>query len=456
MKQLIYFFLCLFYMIAPLGCTKWVSVPPPTTQVTASGAFSNDATAEAAVNGLYSQIMQGNLVFLNGGTTLYPSLSADELYGTLPDANRDGFTANALSSRNGVIAGSFWAKAYSYIYQMNACLEGISSSAAISEGAKAKLSGELLFMRGLSYFYLVNLFGPVPLEVTPDYITNKALPRTDTAAVYDQISTDLAGAEASLRRAGSVRNPLRPSADACLALQARVALYLRRWAEAKAKTDTLINSGTYTLDAPDRVFVADGTESIFSLAPVIPGINTSEGLNFIPYDHTVIPTYALTPFLLSSFESGDARKSAWLDSVVLRDSVYYYPFKYKVRGTDLVTENNLVLRLAELYLIRAEAAYELGDNAHAIADVNTIRARADLPPLANGIGGAELLSRIRQENRIEFFAEWGHRWLDLKRTGEADTVLGLEKGSWRPTSVLYPVPYSEILLNPNLTQNAEY
>lgn len=71
---------------------------------------------------------------------------------------------------------------------------------------------------------------------------------------------------------------------------------------------------------------------------------------------------------------------------------------------------------------------------------------------------ASLLQAIEQENRVEFFAEWGHRWSDLKRTGRADAVLGPLKGTnWQLTDVLYPLPLREITLNPNLKpQNSGY
>ncbi len=446
--------LCVLFL--PGSCTKWVTVPPPVTQVTADGAFSNDATAGATVAGLYSQIMSGSLQFLNGATTLYPALSADELYRTTPDASADPFTANALSSQNSILAGDLWGKGYSYIYQINACLEGLAAAGGVSEGARQELSGEALFMRALSYFYLTNLFGEVPLELSTAYTTNASLPRADTGSLYHAITADLLEAKEKLRHAVAASPAVRPSYAACTALLARVYLYRRYWSAAAAEADTVINSGAFALEDLSSVFLSGSRETVFALVPVIPGINTAEGLNFIPYDSTVVPTYALQPSLVNAFEPGDGRKAAWTDNAFLNGTLYRYPYKYKVRGGDAIVENYTVLRLAELYLIRAEAGAEEGDLTGAVSDVNAIRTRAGLPPLSPNLSKEELLDHIRQENRIEFCFEWGHRWLDLKRTGTADAVLAPLKSGWKSSDTLYPIPYSQLLLNPNLTQNAGY
>ena len=123
------------------------------------------------------------------------------------------------------------------------------------------------------------------------------------------------------------------------------------------------------------------------------------------------------------------------------------------------TEYYMVLRLAEQYLIRAEAeAHGAGNGlSGAVSDLNIIRYRAGLPDYAGAILQSPILSAIAHENQIEFFAEWGHRWLDLKRTGQATTVLSANKGfAVSSNSLLYPIPVSELKTDPNLTQNSGY
>lgn len=116
----------------------------------------------------------------------------------------------------------------------------------------------------------------------------------------------------------------------------------------------------------------------------------------------------------------------------------------------------MVFRLAEQYLIRAEARAQQGDATGAKADINAIRNRAGLPD-TDADGQASILAAIEHERRIEFFTEWGHRWFDLKRTGRADAVLSPIKPNWQSTDVLFPIPLQEIENNPNLLpQNAGY
>ena len=120
------------------------------------------------------------------------------------------------------------------------------------------------------------------------------------------------------------------------------------------------------------------------------------------------------------------------------------------------SEYYMVLRLTEQYLIHAEASAEQNKLADAIADINLIRRRAGLPDLPDSLDQAQTLSAIMQERRIELFAEWGHRWLDLKRTGQADAVLGPIKTTWQTNAQLYPIPLSELQSDSKLTQNAGY
>jgi hypothetical protein len=115
-----------------------------------------------------------------------------------------------------------------------------------------------------------------------------------------------------------------------------------------------------------------------------------------------------------------------------------------------------VLRLAELFLIRAEANAQLNNVSNAVDDLNVLRTRAGLDLLPNSLSQQDCLNAVYQERRVELFAEWGHRWFDLKRTGQADAVLGTMKPAWKSSAVLYPIPFGEIQLNPLLTQNAGY
>lgn len=116
----------------------------------------------------------------------------------------------------------------------------------------------------------------------------------------------------------------------------------------------------------------------------------------------------------------------------------------------------MVLRLAEQYLIRAEARAQQNNLAGAAADLNAIRQRAGLEPLPDNLDKAAMLLAVEQERRIELFAEWGHRWFDLRRTGRSLAVLSPIKPDLTATDLWYPIPLSAINTNPFLTQNEGY
>ncbi|MBI3235774.1 MAG: RagB/SusD family nutrient uptake outer membrane protein, partial [Bacteroidetes bacterium] len=122
-----------------------------------------------------------------------------------------------------------------------------------------------------------------------------------------------------------------------------------------------------------------------------------------------------------------------------------------------ILEYYTVLRSAEQYLIRAEARNNLDKLSLAIDDINVIRLRAGLA--LTTIGGqtkADVARLIEGERRKEFFAEMGHRWLDLKRTGKLSETLMPIKSGWQRTDSLYPIPIGEMLTNPNMVQNPGY
>ncbi len=169
---------------------------------------------------------------------------------------------------------------------------------------------------------------------------------------------------------------------------------------------------------------------------------------------------------MDSFETGDLRWSNWIDSLVISGVTYYYPYKYKSSSNSgqgyspPYVEYQMVLRLAEVYLIRAEAEANSGNGniSAAISDLNTIRTRAGLPNYAGSFDAASVIGAVLKERETEMFAEWGNRWLDLKRTNLANNTLGTisYKMPWSSDALVYPIPYSELTTNPNLNQNPGY
>jgi hypothetical protein len=340
-------------------------------------------------------------------------------------------------------------------------MTGVERSGGVTYPVKQQLRGEALFIRAFCHFYLVNLYGDVPWVATTEYKDNMRISRTPKDTVYRKIIEDLQAAQRLLGSEDYITGErVRPNKGAVIALLARVYLYREDWVNAETQASLLINNPAYSLnDTLNHVFLQNNPEAIWQLMPNTPAINTWEGNNFIL---TAAPTTGeanaatLSPQLLHAFENGDQRRSNWVDSVVVDTAVYYFPNKYKVKTGNNLTEYSMVLRLAEQYLVRAEARVHRGNYAGARADINLIRKRAGLPPITFNTQ-ATLLAAIERERRVELFTEWGHRWLDLKRTNRATAVLGrLKAPEWEITAVLYPIPQNEIAKDANLVQNPGY
>ena len=351
----------------------------------------------------------------------------------------------------------FWNKAYQYIYTANLTLEKLANSPALSSSVKMRLTGEALFIRAFCYFYLVNLFGDVPLVTLPDYRINEKYDRTAASKVYDQIIKDLGDAADKLPTVYENEERVHPTKWAAVALLARVHLYLGNWPDAESYSGLVIQSGLHSLTAsPSEVFLKNGSEAIWQLLPVNPAINTWEGNFILPATADAPPTYIFDTSIVSKIEPGDLRGANWFTRRDYLGQVIYYPTKYLVRGINVpLTEYYMVLRLAEQYLIRAEAKVQQNKIAESLEDINVIRHRGGLSDVVASTKD-DVLAAIEKERRVELAAEWGHRWFDLKRTHRADAVLAPIKSGWQATDVLWPIPANQIKVNPRLEQNPGY
>jgi len=449
------------------ACKKLIEIPPnPPTEITAQQQFADSATTMTAMANIYSyQSNQNGFTFDDGYLDLCGGLSSDEISATTSQTDDLEFYEYGVTRFNDYIS-SMWSDPYSSLYPVNDAISGIAASSGLSASLKTQLTGELEVVRSLYNFYLVNLFGPVPLITSTDYTATSKLGRTSVDSIYMQILTDLTAAQQVLTTTYAGPGNYRPNLYVVKAFLAKVYLYQQNWQAAYNAADTVINSGMYSLQTNlDNVFLDGSTEAIWQI-PANGGAGTyasvtKEAQNYIPQTPGTVPRYPLTSFLINAFEPGDQRLLNWTDSVVVNtgsgNQTFYYPYKYKnvYVSTSPATEDFMIFRLGEQYLIHAEAAAELGQLGTALSDLNTIRARAGLPA-STASTQASLLTAIMHERQVELFSEWGNRWLDLVRTGMANTVLNAEKGGFQSYMTLYPLPNTQLETNILLTQNPGY
>jgi starch-binding outer membrane protein, SusD/RagB family len=450
-------FLTAFFVIN-FSCSDFIDIDPPKTEIVTETVFSNDQSAVATIRGIYS-LMMTNQSFTNAQIEKYTGLSSDELVDYSGRDEQLEFFQNSISTSNPVVRSAFWKEAYNYINNANNILEGINKSKTLSLEIKNQLEGEAKFIRAFCHFYLVNLYGEVPYIVSSDYRENAVAERLSVISVYQRIEDDLLDAQALLRSdfMYSKNERIQPNKGAAIALLARLYLYTEQWVKAEEFSSIVINDPAYTLVSLGKIFLANSNEAIWQLQPVTPEKSTGIAKLFILQG---LPTdVVLNTAIFESFEDGDQRQDVWIGSLTRDGSTFFYPAKYKVYSGTSFSEYSTVLRIGEQYLIRAEARAHQENLAESANDLNRIRSRADLPSIETlypSITREQLLLAIEQERKIEFFAEWGHRWFDLKRTKRANDVLGSAKEDWQPTDILYPIPQSERLLNSNLSQNDGY
>lgn len=455
------------------GCKKVIDVGAPQTSLAATTVFNSDATAEASISGIFTYMANYARMY-NGqnSVAIQEGLRADELQNfSSSTVGNTLFYTNNLSSQDNY----YWPEIFAELYICNSAINGLTASTALTPAIKQQLLGEAKFARAFIFFNAVNLYGDVPLALSTDQNVNSHLSRSPAADVLKQVILDLTDAQGTLpdnayvTLAGVVSTStyrILPNKQAASALLARVYLYMQNWKDAETQASNVISASSYLLEPTlTNVFLRTSRETIWQLQSVSTNYfgNADEyQLIMTAAPNGSLNVYPLSNSLIGTFESGDKRLTNWVGTFQSGTTTYYYAYKYKqnlVSTAAAVNEYPIMFRLAEQYLIRAEARAQQSNLTGAQSDLNAIRSRAGLINNA-ATAQTQLLTDIYRERQIELFTEFGHRWFDLKRTGRLDGVMNtaapLKGGTWSPYKALLPIPASEISINTNLVQTAGY
>ncbi|WP_255814701.1 RagB/SusD family nutrient uptake outer membrane protein [Chryseobacterium sp. MA9] len=455
--QLMRFFrsrgLVLLLCVLLFSCEKMLEVETPSNQIGKDKVFADVQTANAALAGLYAGLRDNS------------PLSGESL-GAFLGVYTDDLDSYALTDTNGVLAlyhnqqtdtnstvYSVWSTAYQHIYAANAIIEGVRAS-ALPGNEKNRIEGEALLVRSIMLFYLQQLFGAVPYPVSTDYTVNQSLPRVESIEVLSRLEADLVRCGELLPDQYRDAERVYPNRKGAELMLARVYMLEQKWAQAETVLKTILGSPLYNFQNDlSKVFQRDSKHIIWQIKPANPGDPVKEAMVY--YFSGAAPTgYALSESLMSSFEAGDLRKQQWMAAVTVGGNTWYRVNKYKnITSND--TEDSIVFRLEEVYLLLTEALTQQNKVGEALQYINPVRQRAGLNALAS-VSKEVLLSEILLENRREFFTEMGHRFLDLKRNNRLVDLQAV-KPNWKSFHSLWPVPQKDLLLNPNLKpQNNGY
>ncbi|MCS7004135.1 MAG: RagB/SusD family nutrient uptake outer membrane protein [Cytophagales bacterium] len=428
-------------LLVATSCERIVDTKP-TDQVDIDDVFRTADGVEAALTGCYSNLRSRGFHF---ETVILGELAADNATGD-PSLERGQYftiSQNAYDPTTAVVR-SIWETSYSAINSINIILDRLATSGATAAD-RPRIEAELRFLRAFHYFNLVKCFGGVPLRTKGNVeldATKSAqnTPRSTADQVYNFIISELQAALPNVPR-GKGNAYFRASEGAVRALLARVALYAKNYPLAIEQASILIDSARFgykLLPNYTAIFREKRNEEVIFAVEFNAGAPNSIGRFTSGAGTNVIRT---TPVLNAYTTADSVRKS-------IAVTKYATP-----NGVDDV----IMLRLAEMYLIRAEAlAQSNGSRTQIVADINKIKQRAGVPLLTSTtLSYAEYLAEIEKERRLEFSFE-GHRFFDLVRTNRAVDVLSSKPSGFESFKQLLPIPTSEMLFNSAMVQNPGY
>ncbi|MFN8430147.1 MAG: RagB/SusD family nutrient uptake outer membrane protein [Spirosomataceae bacterium] len=446
-----------------VSCDKKLDIEP-FQEIDASNSFETDEDIQSAVVGAYSLLGSGSLYGCN--LVMLPELQAGENY-----LNWNGTFASFREVRNKTMtainteATRTWRAAYQTINVTNTILANIDK--VKDEDLKATLEGEAYMIRGVLYFELARMYGnpiqsgenglAVPVVLTPttskeDLSKNPA--RDNVGKVYNQAIDDLKKAITLLPEDNGTRGDV----FSAMAFLSRVYLQKGDYANAYTVANAIIENGNFALspsvtavfrnkNTQESLFeiqqnlqnnAGTGNDGLVTFFAGLPASSSNTSVGYDSYQQVVGRRDAnVNVNFYNLYSSQDKRRN---ELFYLGRSSRRYSGKYVDFG-----QNFVIMRIAEVYLIRAESAFRTGKTDIALADVNKIRVRAGLDALTN-----VTIDDILLERRLELAYE-GLRVHDIKRLkGTTGTF------AWNDTKLVYPIPQREMDTNKSLVQNDGY
>jgi hypothetical protein len=422
----------------------------PVDQIAADVYFTDEASAESAVRAIY-RAMESPYYYGQSLITV-PEFAAGHVahVSNLPEYTN--FETNNIRIDNPWVL-NIWSSAYSIINAANNVVDQVPQiTGIISDAKRAQFVREAKFIRALAYFNLVRSWGDVPLIIMPTQPGSTAdyqQPRTPADQIYGQIIADLVDAGNLPDTYGSSleQNKGRATGGAAKALLAKVYLYRGQYAESAALAKEVMGKGYTLTPTYSSIWLTENSsESIFELQfdaqatnPLATVSNPTNSVLFLAKKEAY-----------DMFEEGDTRRNF---TVNFTNSKYYIG---KYRNYNPATQNAVIIRLSEVYLIYAEAQARASGSASgepydyykAIRD----RAGIDTPAWETLTDVETFVTEVQREKRRELMFE-GEAWYDYTRTGLALTEMMTVPD---PGRYFFPIPQVEREVNKQLGQNSAY
>jgi len=499
----------LFMAVFTIGCKKYLDA-----KLQGQPTIGSDPNlAPKLVTGVYNDLLTGDTWGYGNDVHGFSYIAATNIISD--DADKGSFPAdqpgigdfdNFTINSSNIFVNALWNGYYVAIHDANYAIQSLNSS-NLDANTKNEYLGEVRFLRGYFYFNLIRMFGAVPKITRIPKDANDATSgptfntRVSPQTIYDSViipDLEFAAANTPLKSAASVGHVTKGAAQTLLA---KVYMYLKSWTNVLNLTDSVMNSSQYQLMADySIIWRPEGNNCAESIFEIESGVFNNTDLGIQLYSECQGPRSGgaggwtdlgwgfctPTTTLINSYEPGDLRKNAtviFIDNsgnhvgtylwdgfrVPSSDSVQNLYYNYKAYNSEIDTANPLyhesrdfkeknvhLIRYAEVILMNAEAANELGQAGTAINDLNVIRTRAGLPN-TTASSQPDLRTAIWNERHVELALEHDRFW-DLVRQGRAAQVMQASgKAFVQGKNELLPIPSVQIALsNGRLTQNNGY
>lgn len=432
--------------LSTVSCSDFLDQKPD-NYISDAAVIKTLSSAKAALNGAYHDLASTSYyggVYFDAGV----NLAADNVTWTGSLNYYYDFDTHQYSAENQLLSYA-WYAIYATVNQTNQVIDKVTVLNDGSESERRRIIAEATVIRSLAFFDLARTWGNIPVvkQATSSPTQFDGVKQTKAKDVYRLVVDDVLAIYNDLSELSDRVHVTRSAADAFLA---RVYLYLEQWDKAEQYASKVIDNGNYTLGTiRDLIDNKETAESIWELAYSSSFTNQQSTYWRSPDQggrHEWGPSKELVQLLADPTVGGD-RKAFYQDFSSAQVPDYFVGTLYHRSTLD---DDVIIFRLAEQYLIRAEARANQQNVSGALSDLNIIRRRANVSEIVDVASTQELLNLIADERRVELALE-PHRWFDLIRTGKAESVLGI-----KTYQTLFPIPYNDIQADKDLVQNDNY
>ncbi|MFB9056866.1 RagB/SusD family nutrient uptake outer membrane protein [Mariniflexile ostreae] len=437
------------------SCSDDLLDKDPVSSFSGQGFYKTPSDAQAGVYGIYDALQSTcrvNIAYWGEGRA--------DAVSTNHSGDPVALKQNALSQS---MTSARWNNIYETISRANYAIKYIPTVFETESELSLQLVGQAKALRALSYFYAVRVWGDVPLITEPYESVQQEffIPKTNKELVLDKIVEDLVFASTHCKENHSGdKTRILFTTGAANALLTQVYMWRKQYGEAIEAAEKVLDNTLYALvpiNDWSKIFTSGySNESIFEVGYNETQTNALRVLYALGSDSDYFPSASFK----DAFEAGDLRKDLIYDTTNANPKKIWKFFGqgFNDESPDPSDNNIVLIRLADIILLKAEAHAKLNNPDEALKLLNLIRKRADIPELDEAQAATlygDLEAAILHERLIELAFE-GHRWFDLVRTGKAITVMNPINGLSDEANFVWPIHEDALNRNPNLEQNNFY